>query len=585
MNRKQRRATHKQGRPAGSPHADSAGDQIKKLLVDAAECERLRKLDDAARLYKHVLQLRPEQAEACNNLGRVLLTQGKPKDAAAYFARALALMPQLLKQYAGICATLVALLPPLGQALRKQADAWPQRLTESELFGEAGLATIANNPLLLQVMQSIPVQDVAFERLLTASRRLLLNAVQTRQAVSDAALGFACALAHQCFLNEYVFATTPEEDSQVESLRPVLHDALRSNAAVDPISIAVLAMYEPLHAQPFAGDLLVRQWTAAVDAVLTRQIREPAREIELRDLIPRLTAIEDEVSKQVRQQYEENPYPRWVHPAGQVSPVPIDQYLREQCPAGAYAPLGKTDALDILVAGCGTGQIAIASAQKYLGARVLAVDLSLSSLSYAKRSTPAPLAAHLEYAQADILKLATIGRSFDVIDCSGVLHHMADPLGGWRILLGLLRPGGLMHLGFYSETGRKDVAAARSFIADRGFGSTPYEIRRCRQELLKTPLASVTRFSDFFSTSECRDLLFHVHEVRMTIPSIGTFIDEHRLNFLGFEFDPPVLQQLQNHFAASGSSFADLNRWHEFEARFPDTFSGMYQFWVQKPRN
>ena len=118
---------------------------------------------------------------------------------------------------------------------------------------------------------------------------------------------------------------------------------------------------------------------------------------------------------------------------------------------------------------------------------------------------------------------ATIGRSFDVIDCSGVLHHMADPLEGWRVLLSLLRPGGLMHLGFYSEAGRDDVVAARSFIADRGFGSTPAEIRRCRQELLKTPLASVTRFSDFFSTSECRDLLFHVHEARMTIPAIKTF--------------------------------------------------------------
>ncbi len=120
MNRKQRRATHKHGRPAGSLPADSAGDQIQQLLVDAAECERLRKFDDAVRAYKRVLQLKPDHAEACNNLGRVLLAQGKPKDASAYFARSLVLMPQLLKQYAGICATLVALLPPFGEALRKQ---------------------------------------------------------------------------------------------------------------------------------------------------------------------------------------------------------------------------------------------------------------------------------------------------------------------------------------------------------------------------------------------------------------------------------------------------------------------------------
>ena len=203
MNRKQRRAA----RPAGSLPADSTGDQIKQLLVDAAACERLRKFDDAVRHYKRVLQLKPDHAEVCNNLGRVLLAQGKPKDASAYFARSLALMPQLLKQYAGVCATLVALLPPLGEALRKQADAWPKQLSETELFGDGGLATIADNPLLLQVMQSIPVQDIAFERLLTSLRRSFLSAARAPKAISETVLGFACALAQQCFINEYVFAT------------------------------------------------------------------------------------------------------------------------------------------------------------------------------------------------------------------------------------------------------------------------------------------------------------------------------------------------------------------------------------------
>ena len=349
-------------------------------------------------------------------------------------------MPQLLKQYAGICTTLVALLPQLGAASRAQSGAWPKQLTESELFGDTELIAIADNPLLLQVMQSIPVQDIAFERLLTALRRWLLNAAHTREATSDTANGFACALAQQCFINEYVFATTPEEDTWINDLRRALGDALASDGAVDAMQIAVLAMYEPLHAQAFTPALLARKSSPALDSLLTQQVRAPVREIELRNSIPRLTTIEDDVSKQVRQQYEENPYPRWVHAAGQVTAVSIDQYVREQCPAGAHTPLGKTDALEILVAGCGTGQIAIASAQKYLGARVLAVDLSLSSLCYAKRNTPPSLAAQIEYAQADILKLATIGRSFDAIDCSGVLHHMADPLEGWRILLTLFGP-------------------------------------------------------------------------------------------------------------------------------------------------
>jgi 2-polyprenyl-3-methyl-5-hydroxy-6-metoxy-1,4-benzoquinol methylase len=582
MNRKQRRATFKHGPSAGVRPFDSAGDQINQLFFQAAECERVRKFDDAARAYKRVLLLKPDHAEACNNLARVLETQGKTKEASTFYARALALMPQLLEQYAGICATLIALLPPLGEALKRQATAWPKQLTEVELFGEAGLAAIAADPLLLFLLQSTPVRDVKFERLLTSLRSSLLINATTGKTASKTVLGFACALARQCFINEYVFATTPEEDSQVEHLKRALNDAIASDVSFDPIQLAVLATYEPLHALAFAPALLDRRWTPAIDELLTQQAREPRREIELRHSIPHLTAIEDEVSQRVRQQYEENPYPRWVHAAAQVAPISIDQYLSEQFPTSAFVPLGKTDALDILVAGCGTGQIAIASAQKYLGTHVLAIDLSLSSLCYAKRKTPAAIAERIDYAQADILKLSAIGRSFDVVDASGVLHHMADPLEGWRILLSLLRSGGLMHLGFYSAAGRSDVVAARSFIAERDFGSTPAEIRRCRQEILKTHLASVTRFTDFFSTSECRDLLFHVQESHLTIPQIKNFVAQNGLRFLGFEFHAETASRYRGLFVQQGWSMTDLERWHSIETKYPDTFSGMYQFWVQK---
>jgi 2-polyprenyl-3-methyl-5-hydroxy-6-metoxy-1,4-benzoquinol methylase len=491
--------------------------------------------------------------------------------------RALALMPQLFQQYSGIRDTLTSLLPQLDEALRRQIAAWPKRSSVTGLFEESGFAAIADNPLLLIVLQSTPVRDVAFERLLTALRASLANDATAGNPIAESILGFACTLARQCFINEYVLATTPEEETNIDALKRAVE-----GGSPTALQVAALAMYVPLHTVPSASALLERKWNPHIEAVLTQQLREPAQEKELRDLIPHLTEIEDDVSKRVRQQYEENPYPRWVHVAGQVTSMPIDQYLRDQFPTAAFAPLGKTSGLDMLIAGCGTGQVAIGSVQKHMGAQALAIDLSLSSLCYAKRKTPAELAARIDYAQADILKLGSIGRSFDVVDACGVLHHMADPLAGWRILLSLLRPGGLMHLAFYSDAGRADVAAARAFIAERKFGSTPDDIRRCRQELLATPLASVTRFTDFFTTSECRDLLFHVHESRLTIPLIKDFIRENGLTFIGFEFDLPILLRHRAQFAAAGWSLADLDRWQEVETKYPDTFSGMYQFWVQK---
>ena len=106
-------------------------------------------------------------------------------------------------------------------------------------------------------------------------------------------------------------------------------------------------------------------------------------------------------------------------------------------------------------------------------------------------------------------------------------------------------------------------------------------IRRCRQDLLNSPLSGVAKASDFFSTSECRDLLFHIQERRLTIPQIKSFIVENGLKFIGFEFAPQVMQRYREIFG--GDHFGrDLDRWHGFETERPDTFAGMYQFWIQK---
>jgi SAM-dependent methyltransferase len=580
MNRKQRRAALKQGPPAGGMRGGPAGDQVGELFAEAVRFQQQNKLNDAARAYKRLLLLQPDHARANNNLGLVLQAQGKLNEASARFAQALTLMPQLFDQFQGVCATLVAVLPPLGEAVRNAMAAWPQRLPADRLLGRSGLAAIAGDPLLLCMLQSVAVRDIALERTLTSLRAALLAGAA--DVVENPLLAFCCALAKQCFINEYVFATTPDEDAQVERLKAAVGDAMVAGATILPMQLAALAMYWPLHALPNAVALLATAWPPALADLLTQQLREPLQERALRASIARLTAIDDEVSLRVQQQYEANPYPRWVHVAGQVVPTTIDQYLHDMFPTAVVTPLSETGTIEVLVAGCGTGWHAVEFAQKFDRVQVLAADLSLSSLSYAKRNTPAALAARIDYAEADILKFGSLGRSFDVIDASGVLHHMADPVQGWRILLTLLRPRGLMHLGFYSEFGRRDVVAARAFIAGRGYGSTPAEIRRCRQDLLDTPLRSVARFNDFFSTSECRDMLFHVQEGRLTIPAIKSFLAEHGLRFLGFEFDAATSQKYRALFANAGWSMTDLDRWHSLETEYPDTFASMYQFWLQK---
>ncbi len=580
MNRKQRRAALKQG--PSSAGRRIAGDPAIQMFAEAEQLQRQHKLDDAARVYKRLLLLKPDHAKACNNLGLVLLAQGKRNEASARFAQALTLMPQLFEQFGGICQTLAAVLPPIGEAMRRALAAWPNRLTADQLLGGAGGAAICNeplDPLLLCMLQLMPARDTGLELVLTALRAALL--ADAGKAGNDVALTFCGALATQCFINEYVFATTPDEDTEVERLAKAVVDARSSHAPIPPATVAAIAMYRSLSSLPDAQALLDQSWPPAVDAVVTQQLREPLQELQLRASIPRLTPIEDETSQRVQRQYEENPYPRWVNAAGGITPMSLNAALRSKFPGTPFTPLEKSESLDVLVAGCGTG-LGFQIAQIYTGASVLAVDLSLSSLCYAKRKTPASFADRIEYVQGDILKLGGIGRSFDLIDCGGVLHHMADPFEGWRVLLTLLRPGGIMHLGFYSEIGRRDLVAARSFIAERGYVSTPADIRRCRQDLLNTPLGTVSRFGDFFSTSECRDLLFHVQESRMTIPVIKEFIDRHGLKFIGFDLDDAATQNFRALFSANGWSMTDLDKWDAVERQYPDTFANMYMFWVQK---
>jgi SAM-dependent methyltransferase len=168
--------------------------------------------------------------------------------------------------------------------------------------------------------------------------------------------------------------------------------------------------------------------------------------------------------------------------------------------------------IDILVAGCGTGQQAIVTARLFANARVLAVDLSLASLAYATRMSRALGVRNIEYAQADLLELAALGRTFDVIEASGVLHHLADPMAGWRVLLSMLRPLGLMHIGLYSKIAREQIRAARAYFAGEGRRPTPSDIRRCRRDLLDTPMKPVANCGLFqyqhsaISCSMCRSI-------------------------------------------------------------------------------
>ena len=115
---------------------------------------------------------------------------------------------------------------------------------------------------------------------------------------------------------------------------------------------------------------------------------------------------------------------------------------------------------------------------------MLAVDLSLTSLGYAMRKTRELGLNNIEYAQADILQLPSIGRAFDLIEASWLTAMYGGPVGWVAAATIDVAPGGFMRLGLYSRTARQDINDARRFIAEHGYRPCAEDIRRFRQELM-----------------------------------------------------------------------------------------------------
>jgi Flp pilus assembly protein TadD/SAM-dependent methyltransferase len=486
----------------------------------------------------------------------------------------------------GVATAVLRKSPAIHSALERARQAWPARLDATQPFVGADRTAVAGDALFRCLLESTRLSDIGFERLLSSLRAVMLDeATAVAAATAEGSwLAFHAAIARQCHLNDYVWDFTEGELARAQGLRDRLAAALRAGDGIASAWLVAVAAYFPLGTMADSAVLLERAWPAPVAALLAQQVAEPAEEARLRATIPRLTPIEDGVSLAVQQQYAENPYPRWVRLPLLDEPSSLDEHLDKLFPHVPFHRLGKHSA-DILIAGCGTGQQALDAANLYGAARLLAIDLSLPSLAFAKRQARELGLTNIEFAQADILGLGALDRTFDSIEAMGVLHHLADPWAGWQVLLGRLAPGGVMRIGLYSELARKDILKARQLVAARGYRATAPDIRRARQELIAVAAEQQFFFVrdswDFFSISECRDLLFHVQEHRMTLPRIKAFLAAQNLHFLGFELAEPLWLAYGARFPADAAR-TDLDNWHRFEIENPRSFRGMYQFWVQK---
>lgn len=569
------------------------------------------KLEKAIEAYNKALAIKPAFADACYNMGNALKDQGRLEEAMEAYGKALALKPDFAEAYnnmgnalkgiafeklnsnlqkpitslldektfvrpkdiAGATISLLKFEPKL----EKHLQSFPEASVKSNLLEV--IKDLSSLHLLLKLMSVCPLPDSQLENLFTELRKSILLGIGDLTGSADE-LKLQTALALQCFTNEYVYNQSEQEDEALSLIEAALKQALNNGDEPMPTLILCVASYRPLYLYEWSSSLPV---TDEIEAVLTRQVIEPNQEAKLKAVLPVLEDITDDVSSKVRDQYEVSPYPRWVNLGLPLKAAPISKVVHKINLKLFDDGITEIEAPDILIAGCGTGQHSIETATRFQGSRVLAIDLSLSSLSYAKRKTKELDIKNIEYMQADILDLGNLGKQFDIVESVGVLHHMDDPVAGWRVLTDCLRPGGLMRIGLYSELARQHIVETRQEIIAAGIGSSNDAMKSFRKTVMKSDQnhhQKLLNSADFYSLSTLKDLLFHVQEHRFTVYQLKDCLSELGLKFCGFQSDKIV-----SHFKLSNAAWEDLydlDKWETYEKANPSSFAGMYQFWCQK---
>ena len=435
---------------------------------------------------------------------------------------------------------------------------------------QTDLAPLATS-FFLNGLRQLQISDAVFEAFLTALRKRLLEGCGTNAAQSAQYLALAGALAVYCHETEYIFETSAEETSALNALRSHIEQAQDPGASA--YEIAVYACYAPLHemknADALLESLLLHPHLGGIvdaDIALQKQLRIK------KDTLASMSGFDNDVSIRVREQYENFPYPRWKH-------APL--FL----PEAADAPLRQGSAR-LLIAGCGTGREAAGAALSFPQAQIDAIDLSASSLSYALVKAEEQGLGNIRFRHGDILHLDFPDGHFDAIFSHGVLHHMQDPLAGWKSLLRCLKPDGLMRIALYSETARRHLAAAQRLIAEKKFPATAEGMKDFRRQaatlLPYDAYQSLIGRKDFYKLSTLRDLLFHEQEHRITLPQLGEIMDSLGLELVAFGVNRRLRTAYQKMFSGAPDT---LENWHRFEQANPDTFSGMYQFWCRRKNN
>jgi 2-polyprenyl-3-methyl-5-hydroxy-6-metoxy-1,4-benzoquinol methylase len=211
-------------------------------------------------------------------------------------------------------------------------------------------------------------------------------------------------------------------------------------------------------------------------------------------------------------------------------------------------PRGKPrENREILVAGCGTSQAAV-HALREPDAHVTAIDISETSLRHTRELQRKYQLQNIDLHRLAIEDIGELGRSFDQIVCTGVLHHLPDPDLGLKSLRDVLTPDGAMHLMVYAAYGRAGIYMMQEYCRLLGVGATAAELRDLGATIGALsgdhPIADVARRTkDFTYPDALADALLHPQDRAYSVPQLHTWLERCGLSFGRWVEQAPYLPQ------------------------------------------
>jgi SAM-dependent methyltransferase len=223
--------------------------------------------------------------------------------------------------------------------------------------------------------------------------------------------------------------------------------------------------------------------------------------------------------------YERYPYPPPVDDLHQYRRIWKEENRRWVDYYLMWPFIGYREDLEILVAGCWTSQAA-KHAIRQPNASVTGIDTSTTSLQHTRALKRKYNLNNLQVQQVPVERVHELGRQFDKIICTGVLHHLSDPDGGLRSLRAALKPEGAMHLMVYAPYGRTGIYMLKEYCRRLGILASEKEIEDLFTVLKELPrghpLDYLLRESpDFRHPGALADALLNPRELALGMANIG----------------------------------------------------------------